>query len=78
MHDREVGSLEGLPDVVVTTVMSPDLPPERMRREGFRTTAEFAIPVFLFRGKPRPEDQPLFYDRMPVEVMERSGSAPRP
>jgi hypothetical protein len=68
---RELGPSDDLPDVVVTTIWSPDLPPENVLRRGFRTVAEFEMPVFLFRGTPRPTDQPLFFDRMPVELLER-------
>ena len=70
-RSREVGPSDDLPDVMVTTIWSPHLPPERVLEAGFRTVEEFEMPVFLFRGMPRPADQPLFFDRMPVELLER-------
>jgi hypothetical protein len=68
---RELGGGEPLPDVVVTTIWSPVLPPGAVLDAGFRTVAEFEMPVFLFRGDARPANQPLFDDRMPVELLER-------
>jgi len=68
---REVASTTGLPEVVLTTIWSPDLPTERVLQAGFRPVAEFEMPVFLFRGTPRPADQPLFVDAMPVALLER-------
>lgn len=68
---RELGASDSLPDVVLTTIWSPDLPPGAVLDAGFRTVAEFEMPVFLFRGDPRPPHQPLFDDRMPVELLER-------
>jgi hypothetical protein len=68
---REVANPDSLPDVVLTTIWSPVVPPREVRDAGFRRVAEFEIPVFLFRGDPRPVGQPLFDDHMPVELLER-------
>lgn len=68
---RELGASERIPDAVVTSILSPDMPPDTVAARGFRTVVEFELPVFLFRRMPRPVDQPLFFDRVPVQLLER-------